>query len=552
MTTSMKRVYGIDLGTTYSCLSYVDEHGKPVVVPNSENERITPSAVFFEGNNVIVGGEAKANSKLQPNSVVEMIKRSMGDANYLFEHDGKTYRPEEISALILRKLVSDGEKITGEKITDVIITCPAYFGVSQRDATAKAGEIAGLNVRSIINEPTAAAIAYGLDREKDQVVLVYDLGGGTFDITMIEIKDGPITVLCTGGDHNLGGKDWDSNIVKYLADQFREQVGITEDILDDSETLQDLYLNAERAKKSLSVRDKAPISITHSGKKAKVELTREKFDELTAPLLERTVVLTKQMLDEAKSKGSVRYDKILLVGGSTRMPQVAKRLKEEFNIECESYDPDESVAKGAALYGWKLALDEEIKTTIASNTGQNAQTLNISSMPENEIKKAEKAVAEKYGLLPSTVSKAGKTTITNVTSKTFGIVILDENEKKMVSNLIFRNDNVPSDVTKEFGTIVQNQSNVDIRLMEGLELIETVELDVCTEIGSAVLELPPGLPANSPIVVNFNLNEQGRIEVTATDPKSKNVKKFEVQTAGVMSAEDVEKAKSRGMKLMVS
>lgn len=548
----MKKVYGIDLGTTYSCISYVDDHGKPVIIPNSENERITPSAVFFDGNNVIVGGEAKANSKLQPNAVVEMVKRSMGDANYLFEHNGKTYRAEEISALILRKLVGDGEQVTGEKITDVIITCPAYFGVNQRDATAKAGEIAGLNVRSIINEPTAAAIAYGLDREKDQVVLVFDLGGGTFDITMIEIKDGPITVLCTGGDHNLGGKDWDSSVVKYLADQFREQTGTTEDILDDSETLQDLYINAERAKKSLSVRDKAPISITHSGQKAKVELSREKFDELTAPLLERTVVLTKQMLDEAKIKGNIRYDKILLVGGSTRMPQVSKRLKEEFKIECESYDPDESVAKGAAIYGWKLALDEEIKIAIASNTGQNAETLNIENISEAEIKKAENAVAEKFGLLPSTVSKAGKLTVKNVTSKTFGIVITDQKEKETVSNLIFRNDKVPSDVTKEFGTVVSNQINVNIRLMEGLELKEIVELNMCSEIGNAILDLPSGLPANSPIIVNFNLNEQGRIEVTATDPKSKNVKKFEIQTAGVMSEEEVEKAKSRGMALVVS
>ncbi|MSU54542.1 MAG: Hsp70 family protein [Candidatus Staskawiczbacteria bacterium] len=549
----MKKVYGIDLGTTYSCISYVDEHCKPVVVPNSENERITPSAVFFDGNNVIVGGEAKANSKLQPNAVVEMVKRSMGDANYLFVHDGKNYRPEEISALILRKLVGDAEKATGEKITDVIITCPAYFGVNQRDATARAGEIAGLNVRSIINEPTAAAIAYGLDREKDQVVLVYDLGGGTFDITMIEIKDGPITVLCTGGDHNLGGKDWDSNIVKYLAEQFKEQIGSNEDILEDSETLQDLFLNAERAKKSLSVRDKAPISITHSGQKAKVELTREKFDELTAPLLERTIILTKQMLEEAKVKGNIHYDKILLVGGSTRMPQVSKRLKEEFKIECESYDPDESVAKGAAIYGWKLAIDEEIKTAIASNTGQNIDSVNINNISEAEIKKAEKIVGEKFGILPSTVSKAGKTTITNVTSKTFGIVIQDRQTKKeRVSNLIFRNDKVPANVTKDFATSEANQSVVAIQLMEGMEINELVELDMCSEIGSAELNLAPGLPEYSPIIVNFILNEQGRMEVTATDPKSKKVKKIVVQTVCVMSEDEVERAKTRGMALVVS
>jgi molecular chaperone DnaK (HSP70) len=552
MTQTLKRVYGIDLGTTYSCLAYMDEHGKPVVVPNAENERITPSVVFFDGNKVIVGAEAKANAQLQPKAVVEMVKRSMGDPNYLFEYEGKTYRPEEISAFILRKLIGDGETATGEKITDVIITCPAYFGVSQRDATAKAGEVAGLNVRSIINEPTAAAIAYGMDRAKDQVVLVYDLGGGTFDITMIEVKDGPITVLCTGGDHNLGGRDWDSAIVKHLAAQFREQTSTTDDVLEDPETLQDLFLNAERAKKTLTLRDKAPLAVTHAGQKAKVELSREKFDELTAALLERTISLTKEMLDEAKQKGHTRYDKILLVGGSTRMPQVSRRLKEEFKVDCEMYDPDESVAKGAAIYGWKLTLDDEIKIAIATKTGQDAEAVDIATARPADISAAQRDVASKFGLAPATVAKANKTTITNVTSKTFGIVALYEMRQEKVANLILRNDKVPADVTRMFATVEANQSNVDIRLMEGLELSPVTELDKCTEIGKAELPLPTGLRANAPIEVNFKLNEQGRLEVTATEPGSKKTVQFEVQTAGVMSQEEVEKAKSRGLAMSVS
>jgi len=552
MSSIVKKVYGIDLGTTYSCLAYVDEHGKAIVVPNFENERITPSAVFFDGDNVIVGKDAKDNAKISPHAVVEMIKRSMGDPNYRFEHQGKVFRPEEISAFILRKIVGDGEKVLGVKITDVIITCPAYFGVNQRDATAKAGEIAGLNVRSIINEPTAAAIAYALEKVKDQVVLIYDLGGGTFDITMIEVKGGAITVLCTGGDHNLGGKDWDSSIVKYLETQYQEQTGTLEDILGDSETLQDLFSAAESAKKSISIRDKVSTVVTHNGQKVKVELLRDKFNELTAPLLERTIALTSQMLEEAKIKGYLRFDKILLVGGSSRMPQVSKRLKEEFLVDCEMYDPDESVAKGAAIYGWKLAIDEEIKLVIADKTGQKVGDIDLGKTSQLDVTKAHKEVAAKFGLTPSVVSTAANTTVNNVTSKSFGIVIQLESKTEMVSNLILRNDKVPANITAPFQTIFADQSGVDIRLMEGQELIKTVELLKCTEIGKGELKLPPKLPKGYPFEVNFKLNEQGRLEVTATDPVSKNVLQFEVQTNSVMSDEEVSKAKTRGLAIPVS
>jgi molecular chaperone DnaK (HSP70) len=284
----------------------VDEAGKAVVLRNFENEAVTPSVVFFDGDNIVVGTEAKRNARLEPHNVVEMVKRSMGDEHFLFEHDRTSYRPEEISAFILRKLVTDAEQATGNKVTDVVITCPAYFGVNQREATANAGKIAGLNVRSIINEPTAAAISYGMDRTDAQVVLVYDLGGGTFDITMIEVKTKEITVVCTGGDHNLGGKDWDSGIVNYLVAQFQEQTRSNEDILASPDTLQDLSLQAEEAKKTLTTREKARLKVTHGTESIRVELTREKFNELTSALLEKTIILTRQMLDEAEGAWAVR------------------------------------------------------------------------------------------------------------------------------------------------------------------------------------------------------------------------------------------------------
>jgi molecular chaperone DnaK (HSP70) len=554
MADSLNTIFGIDLGTTYSCIAYVDEHGKPVVVPNAENERITPSVVFFDGPNVVVGNVAKESAKLYPQAVVEMVKRDMGNPQYLFEKDGKTYRPEEISSFVLRKLVRDAEQNLGRTIRDVIITCPAYFGVNQREATAKAGEVAGLNVRCIINEPTAAAISYGMDKAQDQVVLVYDLGGGTFDITMIEVKGGCITVICTGGDHNLGGKDWDKAVVNYLVSQYQEETSSAEDILASPETVQELYLTAERSKKTLSARDRAPVVVTGT-QRAKVELTRAKFDEVTADLLDRTVTLTQQMLAEARQKGYARYDKILLVGGSTRMPQVAERLKKEFSVPIELHDPDESVAKGAAIYGWKLALDDQIKIEIANTTGQQPENVNPGAVAPAVVERAVEAVADKFDLRLAAVQKAARTKVSNVTSKTFGVVVRIRErgvDKDMVSNLIRRNDPVPAEKTRQYGTLEANQASVDIRLMEGLGLSDLDEVAQCTEIGTGELPLPPGLPAGAPLSVTFRLNEQGRLEVTALDLTGKKQIQFEVQTAGVMSDEEVQQAKERALAMPVS
>ena len=242
----VKKVYGIDLGTTYSCISYMDEYNKAVVMNNSEGERITPSVVYFEDSgeenpNIVVGTAAKESSKLYPNDVISFIKRQMG-TDYPVYHGEETYRPEEISAYILRKLVQDAEESVGEKIEDVVITVPAYFGVNEREATKRAGEIAGLNVVGLIPEPTAAAVAYGMTKETNKKVLVYDLGGGTFDVTLIDISDKSIEVIVTGGDHNLGGKDWDDAIINYLVEQYKEQTGSDEDILEDEETARRLSI----------------------------------------------------------------------------------------------------------------------------------------------------------------------------------------------------------------------------------------------------------------------------------------------------------------------
>jgi molecular chaperone DnaK len=541
VSSGLKRVYGIDLGTTYSAIAYVDEHGKPVIVPNQESERITPSVVLFDGDNVIVGNTAKESAKVEPERVVTRIKQSMGDPNFVFHHDGQSYSPEDISSFILRKVVGDAEIALGDKISDVVITCPAYFGTSEREATANAGRLAGLNVRAILNEPTAAAIAYGLEQGEDQIVLVFDLGGGTFDITMIEIKDRLIRVICTGGDHRLGGVLWDEAIVLYLAEQFKIQTGEEGDPLDDPEVLNDLFLQAERGKKTLTQRDKAPFRVTHAGHQARVELDRAKFEEITKHLLDRTIELTHEMLADARAKGYAHFDKVILVGGATRMPQVRDRLVAELNMEPEIYDPDEAVAKGAALYALKESLLDHVEDFLATRTaggGQPAGPVDMSEVSEEEVAQALDHLEKSLGLtLTGPVRELVSTRIVNVLSKSLGVIARNEQSLDVVCYLLPRNSEVPLERMTDFGTDAENQSAVDIRVMSG-ERDSPDPLD-CQEVGVASLSLPERLPARSPIRVKFAISKDGRLGVSATDLTGGGSIDVEFQTEAVMNAEEV-------------
>ena len=554
----IKRIFGIDLGTTYSSIAYVDEYGKAVIIPNAENERVTPSVVFFDENTVVVGEVAKESAKLYPNEVVSFIKRSMGEPNFIFEYGGERYRPEEISAYVLKKLAQDAQQHLGETISDVVITCPAYFGINEREATRKAGEIAGFNVRQIINEPTAAAIAYGsLDTTQNRVVLVYDLGGGTFDVTMIDIRKESVEVICTGGDHNLGGKDWDDRIVAYLVEKFQEETGITEDILDDPDTWQDLQLSAEKAKKILSQRPKTPVSITHGGKRVKLMLEREKFEEVTEDLLVRTVDFTRDMLDAALQKGYSRFDEIILVGGATRMPQVSERIEKEFDMAPKVFDPDEAVAKGAAIYGWKLALNDDLIRRISEKTqktfdasGNLSEMMDTSQITTRDFQEAARELAEDTGYALPSVENA-MLRVKNVTSKSFGVVAHNPSGEEIVFNLVLRNTTVPVNVVKKFYTAVQNQKTVLIRTMESETSSIEIPLDQATEIKTAVLHLPPNLPADLPIEITFDLNDEGRLHITALETGEYRKVQVEVDTASVIGGEEFEKAKQRSQNLVV-
>lgn len=553
-----KHIFGIDLGTTYSSIAYVDEFGKAVIIPNAENERVTPSVVFFDEENIVVGDVAKESSKLYPDDVVCFIKRAMGEPNFIFIHHSEQYRAEEISAYILKKLAQDAEKYLGEKVMDVVITCPAYFGINEREATRKAGEIAGFNVRQIINEPTAAAIAYGsLDSSEDRVVLVYDLGGGTFDITMIDIRKDSVEVICTGGDHHLGGKDWDDRIVAYLVERFQAETKTDEDILDDPDTWQDLQLSAEKAKKILSQRPKTPISVTHGGERVKILLEREKFEEITEDLLERTIEFTRDMLQEAKKKGYNRFDEFILVGGATRMPHITQRIEKEFSITPKIFDPDEAVAKGAAIYGWKLTLNDKLIQRITTQTKQPIRQIeDISEMIEGEVitvedvKEAVQHVADETGYtLPSVESSMLR--VKNVTSKSFGIVAHNPSNMEIVFNIVLRNTTVPIARKQNFYTAVDNQKSVLIRIMESETSRVEVPVHNAVEIKTAVLNLPPNLPADLPIEITFVLNEEGRLHITATETKESRQVEVVVDTASVIQGEEFEKAKARSQALTV-
>jgi len=553
-----KRIFGIDLGTTYSSIAYVDEFGKAVIIPNAENERVTPSVVFFDGDSLVVGDVAKESAKLYPNEVVSFVKRAMGEPNFVFEYSDEEYRAEEISAYILKKLAQDAEQYLGEKVSDVVITCPAYFGINEREATRKAGEIAGFNVRQIINEPTAAAIAYGtLDTSDNRVVLVYDLGGGTFDITMIDIRKDSVEVVCTGGDHNLGGKDWDDRVVGFMVDKYQEETQNPEDILEDPDTWQDLQLSAEKAKKILSQRSKTPVSVTHGGERVKVVLERAKFEELTADLVERTIDFTKDMLGAAKEKGYTKFDEIILVGGSTRMPQIHERIQAEFSVTPKVFDPDEAIAKGAAIYGWKLSLNDGLIQRLAEKSKRSVEEFsNLSEMVETQevkpedFKAAAQEVADETGYTLPTIQSA-MMKVKNVTSKSFGVVAHNPRDEEIIFNLVLRNTTVPVSRKKNFYTAIENQQTVLIRIMESETSEVEIPLEHAVEINTAVLKLPPNLPADLPIEITFSLNEEGRLHITAMETSQSRQVDVVLDTASVIQGEAFEKAKARSQSLVV-
>lgn len=479
-----RKSVGIDLGTTFCAVAHIDAYGKPQIIPNAESERITPSVVLFDGDNVVVGTVAKQNAVAEPDKIVDFIKREMGKPKAQFSRafDGKVYSAEELSAIILRKLKGDAEKYLGEEVTDAVITVPAYFNDAERTATLHAGQLAGLNVLQIINEPTSAALAYGLDKlDQDQTVFVFDLGGGTFDVTIMRIEGHHIRMVASNGDHRLGGKDWDDVIVNWVADEFDKQHG--ENPLLDLQSYQDLYNRALTAKIQLSTRPRTTLVHSYAGKSIKVELTREDFEERTRYLIEKTKAICEIVMQEANMTFE-NIDRVLLTGGMTRVPSVRTMIELYGRPIAEDVSPDEAVALGAAIQGMLSLLQKE----------DDAGERNIS--PE---------VREQFSASDGSLIK-----VMNITTHTLGVVLWDDGKvEEYVFPMIPKMTAIPNGTKNSFGTAKANMENAIIRVVEG----ESTMPSECTPLGVCDIELPPFLPKGSPVELTYHYNENQVLEV---------------------------------------
>ena len=488
----MSKIIGIDLGTTNSCVA-VMEGGKPTVIANTEGVRTTPSIVAFtKTGERLVGEPAKRQAVTNADRTISSIKRHMG-TDYKVDIDGKKYTPQEISAMILQKLKADAESYLGEKVTEAVITVPAYFNDAQRQATKDAGKIAGLDVKRIINEPTAAALAYGLDNEKEQKIMVYDLGGGTFDVSIIEIGDGVIEVLATNGDTHLGGDDFDNRVTQWMIDEFKKTEGV--DLSGDKMALQRLKEAAEKAKKELSSATTTNINLpfitaTAEGPKhLDMNLTRAKFDELTSDLIERTAIPVQNALRDA-GLTAAELSKVLLVGGSTRMLSAQEKVKQLTGKEpSKSLNPDECVAIGAAIQGGKLAGD----------------------------------------------AGAGDILLLDVTPLSLSI----ETMGGVATKLIERNTTIPTKKSQVFSTAADNQTAVDIHVVQGEREFARDNKTLGQFRLDGILPARRGVPQ---IEVTFDIDANGIVNVSAKDLGTGKEQHITITSGSNMSKDDIDKA----------
>lgn len=548
-----KYIFGIDLGTTYSCIAYVDETGRATVVNNQEGTNTTPSVVSFESpTQVVVGQVAKENAVINPQATVSLVKTLMGKSNFAINYNGEDKSPEEVSAYILRKLAGDAGKLLDTEVKDVVITCPAYFGTAERTATKNAGEIAGLNVIEVISEPTAAALYYGLAKEQDEkTILVYDLGGGTFDVTIMRISAGKIEVICSDGNHELGGKNWDDAVMQYLAGEFCSETGFDGDF--DEYAQQDLRLKAEKAKQQLSSREEVPVMLDAAGLRARVSLSRTTFDEITQTLLNESIEKTDAAIAVAESKG-FKIDEILLVGGSTRMLQVTKALVDKYGIEPKILEPDEAVAKGAAIYAlgaYELKVEEWKEKVELGEVDLNNEE--VREEQEKFTQEATVKTSDMPALGGKTLQESIK--IDLVATKSYALKVLVEGHEKCC-NMIIKNAIMPNNVisvTKQFGTADDNQETAELVVYESDFDSEYYDVDEDFTLGTCSLELPGNLPAGAPIQVTFTLNNEGILEVTGRDmTTNKEIHATMQATAGTtMSKEDVAAAKAKSKNIAV-
>jgi molecular chaperone DnaK len=528
--------FGIDLGTTHSCIAYI-EASRPVVVRNAIGQETTPSVVYFHSKQkeaAMVGTDAKNSMVLAPHLVAALVKRDMGKPDVSYTYHGRTYTPEEVSALILTELVRSTRESTGMVVRDVVITVPAYFGVAERDATRKAGEIAGLNVLDVLAEPVAAALHYQAEgmRQGTRHVLVCDLGGGTYDTTVIRFDGDDVRVVCTDGDPCLGGADWDAVLAKYLEDAFVEQHPRLDPTADEV-FRQDLHSMAEQLKKELSSATSRRRDLRFAGAVARVEVSRAKLEELTADLLDRVVDITRRTAAAADRLGVREFDDVLLVGGMTKMPAVGQLLKERLGLDARLSEPDLAVAKGAA----RFAVYQQVKAGLGTS------------------REARADVADRMGITEEEAEAILHTRVATVVPRAFGVKATDPNDpvfetnpmaaRQLIVHLLPANTPLPADTGPyPFGTAVRNQRMVEIEVWEQAGTEPSEELSDNRKVGRGRLRDLPPRPVGSPFEVTFLMSETGTLSVHAVEPDSRAEVRFELQIGG-MTQQAVDTARSR-------
>jgi molecular chaperone DnaK (HSP70) len=552
-------VFGIDLGTTFSCLARVSPAGDAEIVPLLDGSPTLPSVVLFVGaDDYITGNTARELARSRPDDVCSLVKRRMGDSDWRFvpaaAPPGTAWSAPGVSGLILAALISDAELTSGEPVRDVVITVPAYFGDEERRATVLAGEYAGLNVVDVINEPTAAALSYGFARFEiagrrtlggpgaadEEVALVYDLGGGTFDVTVVELADRRVSVVSIDGDHQLGGADWDEKIVLFLADRFTAAHPELDDPLDDGAAVQALTLVAEQARRQLTDRPATTAVVAHAGVSMPVELTRAEVERLTSGLLDRTVVLTNAVLDAARERGVRAVDRVLLVGGASRMPAVARRLSQELGVPVELTDPDLAVARGAALYGEKKALERLVLADLVTR-GQLADGAGVDAAASVDLDAACGRLAAALGLPAARIRRTVEVQVVNVISRGFGVLALDRFGEHGAVFLVHRNDRLPVIVRRTFGTVRDDQDTVIVYVVEQAGGTESARVEDNKVIASAeITGIPPGYPAGTDIEITFRMGFDGMLEVTARhEGLADRPLTVRVETSAALSQADV-------------
>lgn len=574
--TEKQGIFGIDLGTTYSAIAFIDDTGKPVVVHSAlQGSDTTPSVVFFESDsNTVVGATAKESAELFPDQVVSLVKREMDNVDYSRTYFDQSYSAPAISAFILKALAQDAEMETGRKVEKVVITVPAYFGTVQKAATRQAGEIAGLDVIGIVPEPVAAAIAYGVATEPgERKLLVYDLGGGTFDVTIIALSDDSVETIAVDGDHKLGGADWDAVLFDYLAQSAIEQLG-DEAILDDAHFVQDLWLQAEDVKKKLTQSETRPVLLRADGGTAKVTVTRAEFERRTAHLVQATVDITIRALQKADAVSpgiSSMIDDVILVGGSSLMPVVARTLQAEFGWTPKLSDPHLAVAKGAALYAAGALVRELVDEKAASaNAASGDAPVEGDNPPTSDadVEAAAEELALQVGIdADRLLGIAKKASTQNRLPRAIGVELVDETidgwrdqnpVPTYVEHRVAAQAQLPYDAA-ELGEVFVAATTVDRQDVVRLALWEqsspepsgSLSANRFLEAGEITGLSPYSLSAGSPIELYFAISGEGHVTLRAVEPTSGRDLEVKARIA-LLSEAEVAQAKAAVSGISVS